>query len=393
MHEGGSVQRTIGGAAMARLRSWFPEREFIMRSQGHVRYLRITQRLQMTAASVVAGLLLAWVLTMAAVAIGSFLDQRNALALLNREAKVATAESRIAAYRKDVDAVADDLARRQAFIEKMIQTHVGELPADAKAGETVSDSSAEASRTVDKVSNMVPEAAPLAQIEARQLAFAERLTRFADRKSAVAEAAMRKLGLNPRSVLASLDDRAAMGGPLIALAPSASGSLDPRFKRLGLSLARMEALQRGLQGIPQVVPAADTHISSGFGYRADPFAGSPAFHAGLDFAGLTGAPIYSAARGKVVFVGRHAGYGNLVEVDHGNGLRTRYAHMSAFRTRVGEAVRAGQVIGAVGSTGRSTGPHLHFEVRLHGQPVNPRPFLEVAPNVLEKARLRRRAVG
>ena len=386
------MQRTIAGAAM-RVRAWFPEREFIMRSEGHVRYVRISSRLQMTAASIVAGLLLAWVLTIAGVAIGSMLERRDALSLLNREAKVTGAESRIAAYRKDVDAVADDLDRRQQFIEKMVKTYVGQLPADAKAGETVSDSSAEASKTVDKVSKVVPEAAPLAEVEARQLAFAEQLTRFADRQSAAAEAAMRKLGLNPERMLASLDDRTAMGGPLIELLPGASDSVDPRFRRLGLSLARMDALQRGLRGIPQVSPAAGKHISSGFGYRADPFAGSPAFHAGLDFKGPTGAPIYSAANGRVAFVGRRPGYGNCVEIDHGNGLRTRYAHMSAFRAKAGQSVRAGQLIGAVGSTGRSTGPHLHFEVRLHGQPVNPRPFLEIAPNVLEEARINRPAVG
>ena len=373
------------------MRGWFPEREFIMRSEGHVRYVRISSRLQMKVAAIIAGLLLAWVLTMAAVAIGSWLERGDSIAFLNREAKVTSAESRIAAYRKNVDDVADDLARRQAFIEEMVKTHVGELPADAKAGETVSDSSAEASKTVDKVSAVIPEAASLARVEANQLAFAERLTRFADRKSAAAERALRKLGLNPQRVLALLEDRSAMGGPLITLRPSRNGDFDPRFKRLGLSLARMDALQRGLQGIPQVIPAASTHITSSFGYRTDPFAGSPAFHAGLDFKGPTGAAIYSAAKGKVAFVGRRPGYGNCVEIDHGNGLRTRYAHMSAFRTRAGEPVVAGQVIGAVGSTGRSTGPHLHFEVRLHGRPVNPRPFLEVAPDVLEKARIYRPA--
>ena len=373
------------------MRGWFPEREFIMRSDGHVRYLRISTRLQMSVAAVVGSLLLAWVSTMAAVAIGSWLEQRDSLALLNREAQVTSAESRIAAYRQNVDEVADDLERRQAFMEQMVKTHVGDLPADAKAGETVSDSSAEAFKTVDKVSAVIPEAASLARIEASQLAFAERLTRFADRKSAAAEAALRKLGLNPKRMLATLEDRSAMGGPLIALPRSAADKFDPRFRRLGLSLARMEALQRGLQGIPQVVPAASTHVTSGFGYRTDPIAGSPAFHAGLDFKGPTGAAVYSAARGKVAFVGRRPGYGNAVEIDHGNGLRTRYAHLSAFRARAGDPVAAGQVIGAVGSTGRSTGPHLHFEVRLHGRPVNPRPFLEVAPNVLQKARINRPA--
>ena len=389
---GGFLTKAIAETAMTRIRGWFPDREFIMRTEGHVRFVRISSRLQMTVAGIVAGLLLAWVLTMASVAISSLLEQHNRASLLNREAKVTSAESRIAAYRDDVDDVAEDLARRQAFMEKMVKTHVGNLPANARAGETVSDSKAEANRTVRKVSALTPEAASLARVEARQLAFAERLTRFADRKSAAAEAAMRRLGLNPARMLAALDDRSAMGGPLLALFPAGKLPFDPRFRRLGLSLARMDALQRGLEGIPQVVPAAGRRISSGFGYRSDPFSGGAAFHSGLDFKGPIGAPIFAAAAGKIAFVGRRSGYGKSVEIDHGNGLRTRYAHMSAFRARAGQPVTAGQVIGAVGSTGRSTGPHLHFEVRLHGQPVNPRPFLEVAPNVLEKARINPPAV-
>ena len=386
------MAQAVSAHAMTRIRGWFPEREFIMRTEGHVRFVRLSSRLQMTVAGIAAGLLLAWLLTMTGVALTSFLEQRHSAALLHREAKVTSAESRIAAYRDDVDEVAEDLARRQAFIEKMVKTHVGHLPADARAGETVSDSKAQASRTVSKVSQITPEAVPLARVEARQLAFAERLTRFADRKSAAAEAAMRKLGLNPKRMLAMLDDRSAVGGPLIALLPSGQ-RFDPRFRRLGLSLARMDALQRGLEGIPQVVPAAGRHISSNFGYRSDPFSGGPALHAGLDFKAPTGAPIFAAARGQVAFVGRRSGYGKVVEIDHGNGLRTRYAHMSAFRARAGQPVATGQVIGAIGSTGRSTGPHLHFEVRLHGEPVNPRPFLEVAPNVLQKARINRPALG
>jgi murein DD-endopeptidase MepM/ murein hydrolase activator NlpD len=155
----------------------------------------------------------------------------------------------------------------------------------------------------------------------------------------------------------------------------------------------MDALERGLAGIPQVLPASLKFISSGFGYRSDPFNGSGAFHAGLDFRGPVGAPIYAAAKGKVSFAGVRNGYGNCVEIDHGNGLMTRYAHMSAFRTRVGQTVDAGDVIGAIGSTGRSTGPHLHFEVRVHDRPVNPRPFLEAAPHVLEEARSHETAAG
>jgi murein DD-endopeptidase MepM/ murein hydrolase activator NlpD len=375
------------GAAVGRLRTYFPEREFFMRSQGQVRFIRISARLQMIAAGLAALLLLAWVVTMATVMISQLLSKRDRLALLDREAKVTTAESRVASYRKDLNAVAADLARRQDFIEKMVQSQVGNLSADAKTDESLSDSSGEAGRTVDKVSAALPEASGLARIEARQLAFVEQMTRLADRRAQRATRAIRAVGLDPDAMLAQLDDSSAQGGPLLPLTTSADGSLDPRFRQMGERLARMNRLERGLQGIPQVLPASMEYISSGFGYRSDPFTGEGAFHAGLDFKGPYGAPIYAAAKGTVSFVGQRQGYGNCIEVNHGNGLLTRYAHMSAFGARVGQLVKAGDRIGAIGSSGRSTGPHLHFEVRINDRPINPRPFLEAAPHVLEEARI------
>ena len=353
-----------------------------MRSNGQVRFIKISTRLQATAAAITAALLLAWVVTMAVMAVSSYVSARDRISLLAREAQVTSAENRVSTYRGNLKGVADDLQRRQDFIEKM----VGTLPQDVKQGETVSNSDGEAARTIDKVSLSIPEAAPLARLEARQLSFVEGLTRLADRRAAAAEAAIRKLGLNPDTMLAMANDKTAMGGPLLGMATSADGSIDPRFQRLGASLARMEALQRGMIGIPNVLPASLDYISSGFGYRSDPFTGAGAFHPGLDFKGPLGAPIYAAAKGAVSFVGQRSGYGNCVEVDHGNGLVTRYAHMSGFRTTLGKAVGAGEQIGVIGSTGRSTGPHLHFEVRINDQAVNPRPFLESAPHVLEEAR-------
>jgi murein DD-endopeptidase MepM/ murein hydrolase activator NlpD len=258
------------------------------------------------------------------------------------------------------------------------------LPDDVTADDTVSDSSGEAAKTVAKISAVMPEAAALARLEARQLTYAERLTRYADRRSARAEAAIRELGLNPATILSAA--RSAQGGPFVKLSTSRDGSLDPRFERLALSLARMDALERGLSGIPQFMPADMRMISSGFGYRRDPFHGGAAMHTGLDFRGPKGSPIHAAAKGRVTFVGTKQGYGRVVEISHGNGMMTRYAHMSAWRARVGQEVDAGDVIGLIGNTGRSTGPHLHFEVRIHDRAVNPRPFLESAPHVLEEAR-------
>jgi murein DD-endopeptidase MepM/ murein hydrolase activator NlpD len=386
---GAILHKFAVGGLVDRLRSWFPDREFFMRSDGQVRFIKISARVQMIAAGVIAALALAWIASATAMAVSSYLSARDRLSLLDREAKVTTAESRVSAYRGDLGKVTTDLQKRQAFIEQLVESHLGELPRDARAGETVSDSASEAGKTVDKVSLALPEAAGLARIEARQLHLVESLTRLADRRSAAAAAKLARLGLNPRAMLAALDSRNAQGrdaqgGPLLVLATAADGSVDPRFQRLGLSLARMDALERSLAKLPQVLPASLEYISSGFGYRADPFTGAGAFHPGLDFRGPTGAPIYAAAPGRVTFVGPRAGYGNCVEIDHGNGLLTRYAHMSRFRTHVGRQVGSGEVVGLIGSTGRSTGPHLHFEVRINDRPVNPRPFLEAAPNVFQK---------
>ena len=373
------------GRVTTRLRTWFPDREFFMRSEGQVRFIKVSSRTQLIAAGAVAALLLVWALTIAAMALSSYFSNRDRLALLEREAKVATSESRLNAYGQDIGKVADDLKRRQSFIESVVDAHLGELPkAAAKPGETVSDSSSEAAQTVKKVSLALPQAADLAQVEARQLSLIEALTRVADRRSATAQAKLASLGLNPQAALASLNDKTAQGGPLLVLATSADGSIDPRFQRFGLSLARMDALERSVSRLPQVLPASLEYISSGFGFRIDPFTGAGAFHPGLDFRGPVGAPIFAAARGTISFVGQRSGYGNCIEIDHGNGLVTRYAHMSGFRTALGKAVQPGEVIGLIGSTGRSTGPHLHFEVRINDRPVNPRPFLEAVPHVLEK---------
>lgn len=387
------MRKLITAGGLSRLRNWFPEREFFMRSEGQVRFIRISSHVQMAAAAAAIAALLAWGGSMGAMAWARHAEAGERSALLDREARVASSEERLQAYRGDIREVRDDLVRRQEFLETMVST----LPADVKsadqAGNMRREAAGEAAQTVRKVGMALPEARGLAEVEARQLALVARLTRFADTRAARAAAALRQLGLDPAAMIGRGRGEA-MGGPLQRLATAPGGGMDPRFERLGLSLARMNALERGLEGVPQVLPASYAAISSGFGYRSDPFTGSAAMHAGLDFKGPIGAPIHAAARGTVSFVGQKSGYGNVVEISHGNGLVTRYAHMSRFAARPGQAVAAGGVIGAIGNTGRSTGPHLHFEVRHHDRALNPRLFLERAPDVLEEIRrpaaLRRR---
>ena len=350
-----------------------------MRSEGQVRFITISSRVQMTAAALAVTGLTVWGGTMGIAAWSQYQASADRASLLHREARVATQEERHAAYAGDLDKVTQDLQRRQEFIETMVEA----LPEDIKVS-GVSDSSSEAAETVDKVSAAFPEAAGLVRIEARQLAFVENLTRFADYRSQRAARALRTLDLDPDAVIRNAD-RDAMGGPLELLGTDSNGAIDPRFERLGLSLARMSALERALEGIPQYQPA-QARLSSGFGYRRDPFTRRGAMHNGLDFKGPVGTAIASAAKGRVSFVGWKSGYGKTVEISHGNGIMTRYAHLSSYDVKPGQLVEAGSKIAGMGSTGRSTGSHLHFEVRINGRAVNPRTFLETAPDVLEEVR-------
>lgn len=169
-----------------------------------------------------------------------------------------------------------------------------------------------------------------------------------------------------------------MGGPLLPpIEDGAATELLADANAVLAALHRFEAAQDALGKAPVHVPITGDHRqSSGFGNRRDPFTGSRAFHAGLDFAAPTGTAILSAGAGRVAFAGTRSGYGKLVEIAHANGLVTRYAHMSAILVRQGQSVPAGLPIGRVGSTGRSTGPHLHFEVRKGDAALDPKTFLE-----------------
>ena len=156
--------------------------------------------------------------------------------------------------------------------------------------------------------------------------------------------------------------------------------LDAQFDASGKQLSVLESLlfsrELDRNAVPSREPILDSYITSGFGGRADPFGGGAAFHKGIDFEADPGDPVLSVADGVVSYSGVRSGYGNVIEVDHGNGYVTRYAHNSRLLLRVGDLARAGQNIAKAGSTGRSTGAHVHFEVWENGRVVNPRKFLK-----------------
>ncbi len=172
------------------------------------------------------------------------------------------------------------------------------------------------------------------------------------------------------------------GGPLVALAPDS----DPTTFRAGVSLITSEverfgALRRIALRLPLSRPMPGAPITSRFGVRLDPFLGTPAMHTGIDFRAPIGYPARVTADGTVTMAGYNGGYGNMVEVDHGNGITTRYGHLSKIEVKVGQIVSKGTVLGRTGSTGRSTGPHLHYEVRVDGEAIDPMQYIKAGSEI------------
>lgn len=163
------------------------------------------------------------------------------------------------------------------------------------------------------------------------------------------------------------------GGPLLVLDAAGIAAVEQRAAQLEQQLKGYETALRAR--VPSIWPVIG-EMNDGFGSRYDPFGGSGAeFHTGQDITAATGTPVVAAAEGTVIFAGWKNGYGQVVEIDHGRGLTTRYGHLSKIETTVGREIARGDLLGRVGSTGRSTGPHLHYEVRINDNPVSPLAYL------------------
>jgi len=206
-------------------------------------------------------------------------------------------------------------------------------------------------------------------------------TRIADVKGVLG-----RVGLNP----VQAEKGAAMGGPLVPMqAVELDGVSDPGFTQAYQGTlahtAELETLFSALRHVPLTTPVhgGQFEVTSGFGPRVDPFTGHLAFHPGVDFAGPWGSTVAATAPGTVVYAGPHAGYGNLVEIDHGYGFHTRYGHLSSVLVRTGSRVEKGTPVGRLGSTGRSTGPHVHYEVWLASKLRDPARYIETGRHVTQ----------
>lgn len=222
--------------------------------------------------------------------------------------------------------------------------------------------------------------ASLDHVEAAQVASLNLLEESFENKARRMRSVLADLGLDFAKVetakLPGHTGSTATGGPYVPASHSAPSAFERQLYRINLARAQVEKLNRTLVSVPVRRPmAGDIETTSGFGMRMDPFLRTPAMHTGLDFRGDVGDPVRATAAGSVIVAGWSGGYGKMVEIDHGNGFSTRYAHLSSIDVESGQSVRVGQILGRVGSTGRSTGPHLHYETRIEGDAVDPQRFL------------------
>jgi murein DD-endopeptidase MepM/ murein hydrolase activator NlpD len=343
---------TANAGFSGKFRNLFKPRDIFLHDGKSLRRFTIGARIQM-AAAFAAFLLLAW----------SAFATFQAVSLMNGD--MAQMERRIARMQSDVDAMRAQTRNHAALLERRQQFLASVISGDADA---------------DQLAALLPEQeqAPhnvlsenYAEVDGMQQALAERARHATVVRYRETAQVLRRLGVNPADV-----HRAAggVGGPF----EEAEANVDPRFRDLFVSWRRLDQLEQAVTAIPSARPIRQSvNFTSGFGVRSDPFRGRAAMHGGIDLAGPVGTPVYATADG---LVGRsewnNGGYGNLVEIDHGQGIQTRYGHLSRLIARAGQRVRRGDLIGLMGSTGRSTGSHLHYEVRIDGRAVNPVPFMQ-----------------
>lgn len=368
---------------VSKLRQMFKARELFIHDGTAMRRIHVTARAQMIAASAAFFTLAVSAFGLAQAAIGAS-SMSNAISnFASRQAEVAAMEDRVEALQTEVSAIrttakqhAAKLEARQAFLAAMLKGEGDPAKLAAMVPSTVKAVDAEV-------------AAAFSDVEQDQAAMAKIVRTATDARYRQTAQMISKLGFSPASLGAKIakSDMTGVGGPYEpipagglekAVAASQPGQADPQFRALFNSWKRLDQLQTAIVAIPSMKPVQTLVFTSNFGVRTDPFRGGAAMHAGVDIPGAYATPIYATADATVNRAGWTGGYGNLVELNHGRGIQTRYGHLSSILVTPGMRVKRGQLIALMGSTGRSTGTHLHYEVRIDGRAVNPVPFLQTS---------------
>lgn len=373
----------------ARVAAWFPERHLYVRQGGQMRAFVLTQRKQMMMAGGVAAAALWMGVCTAAMLItliqGSTADRQVAQAQAKYERWIADREARLEGAMGQggsTPAALAALVERRHEALALLLTDAKTAPGAAQAlTPPIAQAVAAATAAADPIGR-------LQAVQAGQEQVLSAADGFANSRANRLRTALKLAGVAP-----TMPARAegALGGPLIEAndprALAAVLDVDPAFaqrvQRAAADLSEAQGLSERAARLPLARPTTTAAQTSGFGVRTDPFTRHAAFHPGLDFAGARMTPVHATAPGLVTFTGVRSGYGNTVEVDHGGGFKTRYAHLASIGVRPGQRVAAGAKLGGMGSTGRSTGTHLHYEVWMNGRVQNPERFVRAGAYALQ----------
>ena len=385
------VSTALNANVVTRFRNFFTTRDFIFHDGRDLKRFSVAGRTQAILAGVAAVTVTFSAYGVSQAAFGAVVASGIAGEASTPEARLAKMRAEVAQMEADVAAVKQAAQLHAARVEQRQKIIAGVLtgkgsPEDVGApvpAAQVSETNAMAREVL----------APLREVEARQAKLAEQARKTAQVRLHLTARHLRSLGIKPERYVAG-----GMGGPYepvsaeaaaaaAAGATTAEGSADAQFRSLFQTWQKLDVLEQTVIAIPSMQPVENVRLTSSFGVRSDPFHGSAAMHAGIDIPGPIGTPIYATADGVIGRSGRFGGYGNLITVNHGKGIETRYGHLSKILVAANTRVRRGQLIGLMGSTGRSTGSHLHYEVRIDGAAVNPMPFMQNA-NVLDQIQQR-----
>lgn len=359
-----------------RVRKLFTTRDFIFHDGRDLKRFSIAGRTQAVVACVGALTVVFSGYGVAQAMVGAISISGVAGKDMTPEAQMAEMATQVEKMRADVEAAkaaakahAAKVEQRQALISAAFTGNPDRAKIDQPLPETANKTSAVAEEVIE----------PLRRLESRQLALAVKARATLEARYNQTADKIRGLGLSPERYAGNFRIVAGgMGGPLEGAEgdDAATADADAQFRSLFLTWKKLDSLEQTVISIPSMQPVDNLQFTSTYGVRSDPFRGTAAMHAGVDIPGTLGTPIYATADGIIVKSGRTGGYGNLVEINHGRGIATRYGHLSKIMVEGGTRVKRGQIIGLMGSTGRSTGSHLHYEVRVDGKAVNPIPFLQ-----------------
>jgi murein DD-endopeptidase MepM/ murein hydrolase activator NlpD len=360
-----------------RFRAFFTTRDFIFHDGRDLKRFSVAGRTQALLAGVAGVTVVFSAYGVAQAAVGAIAISGVTGTPSSPEAQVAQMRDQVEKMQADV-AAAKEAARLQAARVEQHQALISATFTGKGDRAVIEQPLPNASGRTSAVASEV--LAPLKQVEARQVAMAGKARAAGEARYNQTAGELRRLGLSPERYV----QVPAMGGPYEPIDNDNAGSgsdasaeaADAQFRALFVTWKKLDMLEQTVISIPSMQPVDRVTFTSQFGVRSDPFRGTAAMHAGVDIPGALGTPIYATADGIISHAGKQGGYGNLVQINHGRGIETRYGHLSKILVADNTRVKRGQLIGLMGSTGRSTGSHLHYEVRVDGKAVNPIPFLQ-----------------